>query len=251
LLWPARAGKKGVPSLKGGTWMRVLMLVFAICLGQVALATSQEVPKVFFEYGYPFDLMCSIANSKSGISDETQNKAKALVQPVDHIWTGSGPKLLTGLTSVFDSGFARKELSATLILCPGFYATSHPLLLNVFPYLKKGTIDDHSAKILVNTIFHEIIHRYLDDLWGDKLEPKSATSLPLIKKYKDEDGFTLAHIHLFAIQKTIYRNLGKSADWDEIVKWANGIPQAGYQRALDIVEKEGADKFVSELNKNK
>jgi hypothetical protein len=235
---------------RGGR-VRVLILIFATCVGQFALAANREVPKIFFEYGYPFDLMCSISNPKSGISDEVQDKAKALVRPIDHIWTESGPQLLTALTSIFDRGFARKELSATLILCPGFYATSHPLIFNVFPYLKKGTIDDHASKILVNTVFHEIIHRYLDDIWGNKLEPKSPTALPMIKKYKAEDGFTLAHIHLFAVQKTVYKSLGKSADWDEIVKWAKGIPQAGYQRALEIVEKEGADKFVAELDKNK
>lgn len=231
-----------------------MKLCIFLCLMGVSYnsaAAARDIPKVFFEYGYPFDLMCSLSNPNSGITEELQDKARAFVQPVDRLWTTSGPQLLSNLTSIFDRGFARRELSATLILCPGFYGTSHPLIFNVFPYLKKETISGSEGKILVNTIFHEIVHRYIDDVWGDKLEPKSLAPLPLLIKYKAEDGFTLAHIHLFAIQKTVYKNLGKEGDWDEVVKWAKGIPQAGYQRALEIVENEGAEKFVFELNKNK
>ena len=97
-----------------------------------------------------------------------------------------------------------------------------------------------SDYVFISTIYHEILHNYIDSFL-----PKNT---PLLIKYKNEPPGVLNHLHLLALEKTIYLQLGWKSKLNEIIKKDESLPNEDYKRAWEIINKnESSEKFVSEL----
>jgi CRISPR/Cas system endoribonuclease Cas6 (RAMP superfamily) len=88
-------------------------------------------------------------------------------------------------------------------------------------------------------VFHELLHTWL-------VEHRPAVT-PLLTKYAAEPPPLLAHLHLMALQKHVYTQLGRT----EMLAWISAqYPRMRgvYPRAWQIVnEIEGYEAFIAEL----
>ena len=106
---------------------------------------------------------------------------------------------------------------------------------------------------------HELLHHLLDNTESEEFSKYST----LIQKYKNktQNGFAvdsnenvLGHIHLMALQRAVYEQLGRQ---DLLKEASNGylnVIQGSYAEAWKIVDKEGVEPFLHELqefNKSK
>lgn len=226
-----------------GTITKSLFILFVSISAFAADASSN--PKVFFEYGYPFDLMCP-QHPQKPINEEMQNELFALIPMVDQLWAKESVALLGTTVATFNKGFDRTELSATLILCHTTPSMSHPLLINMRKFLKSAWDDPRPQSYLVSLIFHEILHRYLSENF-DSLYSTST----LLKKYQSESGTVLAHLHLMAVQKYVYVQLNREAELKQTITWDSMIPNPGYKRSWEIIGIEGYQPFIDELLQSK
>ncbi len=168
------------------------------------------------------------------------------MQSFRDLWRKGGPALLAAVPGVTGVPFRFREAYATLILCPGFGPMSVPLMVNMRMYLS-FTGKDKTAPMIdfENTLFHEILHRYV----GDWLATMPDRTTALMSKYKTEPGPVLNHLHLYGIERQVYRKLGREKDLEisieaEQIGWNNSVV---LKRAREIVAEEGAESFVREM----
>lgn len=95
--------------------------------------------------------------------------------------------------------------------------------------------------ILTNSIFHELLH-YI--IIAQNFPGINDFSSPILKKYSNENPFVRAHIHLFALQYLVYKNLNRENDFFEGLRWLK-IPE--FERAWVIVQAEGINSIILEL----
>lgn len=197
-------------------------------------------PQLFFNYSNLYDDVCTGGNSKE-IDPVWAEEAEHRTAEFATLWEKNGPSLLNQLLDDFQKGFSRKEITATLSVCPQS-SISNPLVINVKPYLKTfmpqyPSWPDHA---FVDAVFHELIHNWLDE--------NLAWPTPLIKKYKNEPPVVLNHLHLMAIQRLVYDEQKR----DDLQQWIADLyskDEDDYGRAWQIVEKEGPAAFIAELKK--
>ena len=165
-------------------------------------------------------------------------------------WAKYGPVLLRETRAVVGRPFKFHEALATLHVCEAHAdGTSYPLTVNLTLFLKSygGEYQNHprADELFANLIYHEVLHRYIRDITGPGSgEPMKAT--PLLLSYGSENPFVRTHLHLIAIEKLVYRRLGK----DEIpaTMWADNKNQA-YVRAYELANELGAEAIVADLSK--
>ena len=69
----------------------------------------------------------------------------------------------------------------------------------------------------------------------------------MLKKYQNEESGVLSHLHLMAIQKKVYLELGLKDRIEKVIKFDSEVYKGAYKRSWDIVNQEGEDKFIEEL----
>ena len=148
-------------------------------------------------------------------------------------------------TTSLIGGHARfHDSQATLIFC-GFPSISEPLLVNMrafIPATAKGFVS--STSVFCNTLYQMVLGRYLDDVF----RARHIESTPLLEKYKDEPMVVRNNLHAYAIEQVIYKELGLSSELEAVAAHESMLRSANeLKRARDIVAKEGAERFVSEL----
>jgi hypothetical protein len=118
---------------------------------------------------------------------------------------------------------------------------SVPLLINVRRFLEGPTQGRPQPMFLFCAlVFHELLHTYIGRY--DRLESK------LVEKYSREPLVVLTHLHLMALMKRVYLELGRGDQLREIVARDSAAEDAAYRRAWQIVDNiEGHEVFVSEL----
>ncbi len=99
------------------------------------------------------------------------------------------------------------------------------------------------------TVFHELLHRYVND----RIETLPGKTTPLLTKYRDEPPVVQNHLHVVAIMKAVYAKLGREKDLEEDSAVEQPVKRSApaIKRAQEIVEKEGAENFISEIRKSR
>lgn len=194
-------------------------------------------PKVRFDYGFvPFDRACSKATGKEIPQEQIAELESRLASFQEH-WDEEGPRLLEATIAATGKPFIQQHLTAVMSLCD-FPSMSHPLLLNMRRFLNSGPEDPPRSKSsFLSLVFHELLHIYVTE---------TLEKSPLIEKYADEPGSVKSHMHLMAIMKKVYLQLGLEDELAELVAKDAGRPI--YARSWQIVnELEGYQPFVDEL----
>lgn len=79
----------------------------------------------------------------------------------------------------------------------------------------------------MGTLHHEILHREIDDLIPDDSS--------LLVEYAGEPARVRDHLHLLAVQKAGYLELGLDAELAELIDVDSQLPSGYYKRAWEIV----------------
>ncbi len=154
-------------------------------------------------------------------------------------WESNAPDLFTVLFAKFKGRFSRKEMSATLSVCPKVRSFSSPLVLKVTWYLKSYMGDKPvlPQEGWITLVYHELLHTWVDE---------NLSQSKLLEKYKDEPSAVKNHLHLMALEQFTYINAGKP----ELLKWIEidyRKAKDAYARSWEIVQKEGYQAFIAEF----
>lgn len=222
-----------------------VLITFACASMPAASArTASDVPSVMLDYSSLLDMPCAMRSGRP-LDSALVEHAIATVPAYRAQWAARGPELLRSEASIVGQPFVFHETTAALVTC-GLPSMSFPLILNVQSFLRgrAGTGGDAGEMTeFVNTLWHELSHRYVEDI----LRPRGRRT-PLLEKYAGETPVTRSHLHLFAIQELVYRQLGLQKELDLVFEVERGLMNGGnFARAHEIVAKEGAEAFVREL----
>jgi hypothetical protein len=220
----------------------VSLLAAFLAVPKAAPAESQP-PQVTFEYSGLIDNFC--ANSlgqpvETAAVEELQRR----VPELDQAWREHGPELLRTVPLVTGVSYRFAETKAALISCNA-PSMSLPLMINTRPYLV-ATAKERPAPLtnFANTVFHEILHRYVDDT----LRRLPDATTPLLRKYANEPAAVRNHVHLFALELQVYQRLRRREELERAAQAQRLLKSAGIlARAREIVAIETPERLVEEL----
>ena len=220
-------------------------LIFSLFFGFGTLTWAEpRSPRLFFSYSYLYDSICGQAPGKN-VQAAWSEEADQRTPQFEAWWRAEEATLTHELFKLYGLGFSRTELTATLSACPRSSSTSDPLVLVVNRYLKTYHPEFPSETrgfIFADQVFHELLHN-----WLGEHRPETTR---LLEKYKNEEQIVKNHLHLMAMQKDIYTELGRT----DLLLWLEQQysrgPDPAYRRAWEIVNRlEGYQSFVFELKK--
>ena len=213
--------------------LAIVILFFSILTAQ---ASSPELPRLFFSYSWLYDsVVCEEALPEAQWIDEAKGKTESFSQ----IWSIKGPELFNVIFDHTGLGFSRKEMTATLSVCPKKPSYSDPLVLNVTRFLNSymSPTIPYGDDDFVDLVFHELLHTWV----VENLEFSQ-----LRRKYRDEVPSVRSHLHLMAIQKFVYLKLQRP-DLVEMLDRLYIRMGGTYGRAWEIVQIEGHEAFIREF----
>ena len=201
-----------------------------------AQASTPELPKLFFSYSSIYD---SVVCQQTKLDSEWVNEAKIKSESFSKLWSRKGPALFKVLFDHTGLGFSRKEMTATLSVCPKKPSYSDPLVLNVARFLSSymSSAMPYGEDDFVDLVFHEVLHTWVFE---------NLKFSPLRRKYSNELPQVRAHMHLMAIQKFVYLKLQRP-DLVELLDRQNKRMGRAYARAWEIVQVEGYEAFLREF----
>ena len=202
------------------------------------------IPKVVFEPGFSLDLAYPVNEKATTPFEEKWDELTDWIPEIQEEWESKEKRVLEITVNLLSKGFRRRELSAALILSP-LPSMSYPLVINVSTFLKSSK-DQKPRFYFFSTVYHELLHRYLNE--GFSVDVLSSS--PLLRKYIDrrEPRAVISHLHLFAVQKWVYLNIGKEEELRKIVQWNSEADDLAYARAWTIVnELDGLEAYIKEL----
>lgn len=157
------------------------------------------------------------------------------------LWDEQGPVLLKAASEMLHSKFSYEQDETLLFFCPSFPSWAKPRMISVWQYMPSVPAENRWQNVeFVDVVFHEHLHMLINRLLGWKLKS------PILEKYKNEALFTKIHLHLYAVQKSVYLNLGMNREW-QLIRGRNSTFPPQYRRSVEIVEQEGTQAFVDEL----
>jgi hypothetical protein len=224
-------------NIYSGALMKRIILVFLLLTLSIAHASEPALPQIFFTYSWLYDgVVCAQNPVDSKWIDELESK----MDHFDNVWKEKGSVFFKVIFDQTGRGFSRKELTATMSVCPKKPSYSNPLTLNMNIFLdsymaptRTGFVDNRFADL----VFHELLHTFVVENLDDS---------PMITKYKEEIPVVRNHLHVMALQKFVYTKLGRDDLLTMLDRSYNFIGGA-YARAWEIVQTEGYEVFLKEL----
>ena len=212
-----------------------IILLF-ICSSTVF--ANPVLPKEEIFYASIFDSVCATKTSYRIDPAWVQELADQLPD-WRKLWNQEGMLLLKTTIKLIGRPFAQQNFQVSLSLC-SFPSMSAPLIINTRYVLRSFTNHPIPDYVFISTIYHELLHNYIDSFL-----PKNT---PLLIKYKNESKGVLNHLHLFALEKATYLQLGWKSKLKEIIAKDESLPNNDYKRAWEIInKKETYEDFIAEL----
>lgn len=205
--------------------MKIFLNIFMCMLLVSCSSKDQGSFGVHIKYKPALDTICALVK---GPNIQTEWKEELVVKKADleKEWEAIGSELISSTEKIVGQNLETGENTVHLTLC-NIPSRSSPLILNMRYSLSSFTEEPVSINDKVGTLFHELLHPYID-----KHLPKSAPSL---EKYKNEDSRVLEHIHLLALQKAVYLSLNLNQQLLSIVEMDSSLPNGYYKKAWEIV----------------
>jgi len=222
----------------------LLTICSTMVTGQSVKRDDAKVPQVTLAYHNLLDNLCGKLKDSQPVDTAAAEELRNRVDEFRTLWEKHGVSLMRETVRVVKQPFRFRETIVALHVCPALSNASLPLLIDTRRYLRTEPKGEHADWLerFPLTVWHEILHRYVVDLIG------SAPKTPLWKKYEAEPERVRWHLHLMAIEIAVLRQMGKERELTKVhadyAKWTS------YKRALEIVEKEGAQAFLAELRKS-
>lgn len=220
-----------------------LALAAAFLSGSLPVRAETGLPLVSFEYSGLIDNFCATSLGRP-IEEAAAEELQRRTPELEQAWREHGPDLLRTVPLLTGVQYRFAETKAALITCNA-PSMSLPLMINSRPYLVATTKNDPAPLTnFANTVFHEVLHRYVDDTV--RLLPGATT--PLLRKYASEPAPVRNHLHLFALERLTYRRLGREAELERAADAQRLLRSAAVlARAREIVAIETPERFADEL----
>lgn len=228
--------------MQKNTLSKLCLFITLVLLSGMAVANNElsvnPLPKETIFYAAIFDNVCSTKTfykiDSAWVSD--------LENHLPHwrnLWNQEGVLLLKTTFNLIGRSFAQQNFQVSLSLC-SFPSMSAPLIVNARYALRSFTNQPIPDYLLISNIYHELLHNYIDSFL-----PKNTS---LLTKYKGESPVVINHLHLFALEKAVYLQLGWDNKLKEIIAKDDSLPNGYYKRAWEIVNrKDNYKDFVAEL----
>lgn len=224
------------------------MLVTVVSLMSCVSFAESVSPQLFLQQAPLFDAECA---QRTGFKIEPswQQELYEKLPAFQATWANRSQALILASENGAGRKFSRTEYSVVLTLCKWTPMGDPAFIVSVRPYLVGPSQADNKIKspksldMFVSMTHHELLHSLVDNIVNEKF----SNSSQLLEKYKTEHFNVLVHLHLMAIQKYAYESLGEKNllhETDELYAFIGG----DYQRAWEIVGKEGTDGFLEELS---
>src|ERR1700681_1361038 len=203
--------------------------LFTVVWGSVGLS-SASLPHVQGKYDAAEDVTCS---KLPGGSIKEEWKAELLSREPEFIrlWEAEGPRLVAATEAISGKDFPSQEIAARLTLC-SVPSESFPengrVTINMRYALRSFTPEPVSMPYKVNTLFHELLHVFL--------QRHPIANSALLKEHATEDELVRAHLHLLALQKAVLLKLNQVGALKEVIAVDSMLPGEYYKRACGLVD---------------
>jgi hypothetical protein len=219
------------------TFLLVTLLGFG-CSSQATLL------RVKVDYNPTEDLACSLP---TGSSIKEEWKAELLSREPEflRIWEAQGPRFLAATETISGKKFPSQEIIARLTLCNSpseSFPETGRVTINMRFALKSFTPEPVSMRYKVDTLFHELLHIFLNR--------HPIENSVLLNEYVTEDERVRDHLHLLALQKAVLLRLNEPDALKEVIAVDSVLPGGYYKRAWELVNATDTEylKYVAELS---
>ena len=251
------------PDMTGGEGM----LLTTVLLMSVAPspAHSAQLPRVTFVHARLLEGYCLQVSAAKPDPASIEEVTRRLPE-FQAAWDRDGPALMRATVNVSGISYRFSERSYDLHACPDMSSMSSPPILAVARYTHAAGAGAESGLVrraveagkpwaklpprpmsdFVYTVWHELAHKHVVDAFGFAPGQRPVET-PLLKKYAAEPVTVRWHLHLFAIEKLALRKLGREAEYAARYERLKQSGYKNYVRTRDIVESEGAEAIVADL----
>jgi hypothetical protein len=200
------------------------------------------LPPVTVKYDAAEDDSCSGSSVKTEWKAELVSREPAFVS----LWDSEGPRLVAATESISGKNFPSQAITARLTLCnlpSESFPESGRVTINMRYALKSFTPEPVSMRYKVNTLFHELLHIFL--------QRHPIANSALLKEQATEDERVRDHLHLLALQKAVLMKLNQADALKEVITVDSMLPGGYYKRAWELVNATDTEyvKYVAELSK--
>jgi hypothetical protein len=202
-----------------------------------------DPPAVAFSYNEFFDGLCSLVRG-SAIKEEWKTELKHNQPDLEQQWVNLGPKLMVTTEKITGKQFTQKNITAHLTLCDLPSDSFLGAVVNIRYALASFTPTPVPLRYKISVLFHEILHKFLND----QLPSQSH----LLSEHQSESKRVKNHLHLLALEKAVYLELGLTSELKEIIVIDGQLPGGAYKRAWAIVNQTDGEylKYVNEISGN-
>ena len=197
-----------------------------LCLLPSGSAPDSSPPEVSIAYSRPLDSACSLIGG-SRLDPEAQAELEARLPELRRAWAREGQPVLDRIFALTGKRLGNGRHQVRLTLCGIPSSSPFGAIVNMRHALPGFTDRPVPLGYKIAVIDHELLHRLLAgvDLSGSGLlEAHSAES----RRVRD-------HLHLFALLKAAFLDLGRASAFEELVRTDSRLPEPAYRRAWEIV----------------
>lgn len=200
--------------------------------------------KIIFKYSWIYDQIWKegwIGKKKNSKDYPSTRKILNYIKNIEKLWKNDEKKVLIELSRI--TGLKWKEDKIICYVVGKCIPFSDPLTTPIYKRYSRGYI---SKDRFIDILIHEIIHRLFiqeGDFKNDKLEKAFAY---FRKKYKKENWNTILHIIVYAIHSHVFLKFYSKR---RLKRDVNLSPTPDYERAWEIVEKQGYENIIREFTK--
>jgi len=223
--------------------MGAIRNIFAYAVLWASVCSSQaNLPHVKVKYDPSEDASCSNGSIKEEWKAELLSREPEFIR----LWEAEGPRLVAATESISGKDFPSQEIPVRLTLC-SLPSESFPetgrVTINMRYALKSFTLEPVSMRYKVNTLFHELLHIFL--------QRHPIANSALLKEHASEDERVRDHLHLLALQKAVLLKLNQADALKEVVAVDSMLPGGYYKRAWELVNATDTEysKYITELSK--
>jgi hypothetical protein len=225
------------------------IFIFAVLWASVCLSQARSEPDSRFRFPHvkvKYDASEDVTCSDGSIKEEWKAELLSREPEFISLWEAEGPRLVATTESISGKDFPSQEITVRLTLC-NLPSESLPeagrVTINMRYALRSFTPEPVSMRYKVNTLFHELLHIFL--------QRHPIANSALLKEHVSEDERVRDHLHLLALQKAVLLKLNQADALKEVIAVDSMLPGGYYKRAWELVNATDTEyvKYVTELSK--
>jgi hypothetical protein len=213
--------------------------LFVLLVVHAALCAAAQ-PAVSVRYSAAPDRACAFLRGES-VQPEWQHELEHREGEFTTAWKAIGPAMIQATEEITGKPFPGEPITVRLLLCSLPSQSIFGVTINMRYALRRFTPTPVPMRYKVDTLFHELLHRFLD---AYPIEDS-----PLLRAHASESRCTRNHLHLLALQKAVMLKLHREPALHDVITIDSQLPGDCYRRAWQIVNASdpGYLEYVAEI----